>query len=150
MQADLAPGSRIFGGLPPGAGGKNGESMAAGGQGRHGELGVGQSTGFVVIELNHQMGTEAQLPPIHQGPVVHTQLQGPGTGGQERFSGGRQDLNSRLSRRQGLLQLLNSQWWRNFLQGGSDGGHQGVGWAHGLACIAARQTQGFAAADTAR
>ncbi len=76
----------------------------------------GQPLGRQIIQLNHNVGTQAQLAGIGEGPVAHLELQLPGAIGQQRAVAGALDLHLGQPVRQGALQLLHRFWRRHLLQ----------------------------------
>ena len=129
MHGDLGTGARILHGFSPGAGGIGGDPMAAGAEGIERQAHApglvalrgwgfrrGDPDRFAIIDLNHQMGAQAQGSGIHQGPVPQAEIQGPGTRRQESAVGWGLDRQLRLMAVEGALELLNRPGGRHLLQ----------------------------------
>ena len=102
--------------LPPGLGGIDAEQVATWSQGGHLQLGLHQGDRHLAIHLNDQVGTQAEGPSIHQGPIRNLQSQGPWTIWEKAVRGGREDPHSGIPLLQGPLELLHPIRGRHFLK----------------------------------
>jgi hypothetical protein len=106
MHPDLLEGTGALVGFPPRLGGIDREQMAARRQGSHLHFRGHHRPRWLIIQLHHQMGTQAEGARIHQGPVGHLETEGPGTLGQNAFSDGGQDAHLRVALVQDPIQSL--------------------------------------------
>ena len=154
VHPDLFQGSRAFDGFTPGAGGVGGDPVAARAQlgtlQHHFPVAAGcvssrKTPRWLVIDLHHQMGSQAEGARIYQRPVLDPHLQLPWPCLQHGPVLRRGDRHPRLVSGKGLLQLLDClrggdflqvpRWWRR---------HKGTLWGSGGATTVApcRQLQG--------